>query len=166
MFSIENYIASLQNNLDKSTPILIKKLKEIVSYTFDGTVELLDFSASIDPMSFELSIMMFSMDTDANEVFGENITPNSFAGSVEVLASTPYYHLLDNQQENFWDFYEQNDEALANKEQQVFTEWFADCWMKAGGKHFVLPVYFGFHDETSSYDLQNEKFIDDEEKWV
>ncbi|OCS84635.1 hypothetical protein [Caryophanon tenue] len=166
MFSTENYIASLQNNLHKSTPILTKKLKEIVSYTFDETVELVDFSAFTDPTRFELSIMMFSMDTDANEVFGENITPHSFAGSIDVLTSTPYYYLLDNQQESFWDFYEQNDEELANKEQQVFTEWFADCWMKAGGKHFILPVYFGFHDETSSYDLQTAKFVDDEERWA
>lgn len=166
MFSIDNYITSIQTNLEKHSTILVKELQKIISYKFDDTVDLVDFSAFTDPTRFELSIMMFSMDTDANEVFGEDITPNSFAGSVEVLASTPYYHLLDNQQENFWDFYEQNDEELANKEQQVFTEWFADCWMKAGGKHFVLPVYFGFHDETSSYDLQNEKFIDDEEKWV
>lgn len=166
MFSIENYIASIQTNLEKSTSNLIKELQKIVSYKFDDAVDLVDFSAFTDPTRFELSIMMFSMDTDANEVFGEDITPNSFAGSVEVLASTSYYHLLDNQHESFWDFYEQNDEELASKEQQIFTEWFADCWIKARGKQFVLPVYFVFHDEASSYDLQNAKFVEDEEKWV
>ncbi|MDO5577067.1 MAG: hypothetical protein Q4F84_08305, partial [Fibrobacter sp.] len=94
MFSIDNYITSIQTNLEKHSTILVKELQKIISYKFDDTVDLVDFSAFTDPTRFELSIMMFSMDTDANEVFGEDITPNSFAGSVEVLASTPYYHLL------------------------------------------------------------------------
>ena len=106
------------------------------------------------------------MDKDANEVFGEDITPNSFAGSVELISNIPYYHLQDNQLNIFSDFYEQNDEELVIKEQQIFTEWFAGCWDKAGGKAFNLPSYFGFHDETSSYDLQNARFVEDEEKWI
>lgn len=165
MFSIENYIASVQTNLEKSTPILVKELQKIVSYKFHDAVELVDFAAFTDPTRFELSIRMFSMDNNANEVFCEQITPTSFAGSVEVLASTSYYDLLDSQQESFWDFYEQNDEQLASKEQQIFTEWFAECWAKAGGKQFNLPAYFGFHDEGSSYDLQKAKYVEDEEKW-
>ena len=166
MFSIDNYIASIQINLEKSTSTLVEELQKIVSYKIDDAVDLVDFSTFTNPIRFELSIMMFSMDKNANEVFGEDVTPNNFAGSVEVLASTSYYHLLDNQQESFWDFYEQNDEELASKEQQIFTDWFANCWIKAGGKQFVLPVYFGFHGEASSYDLQNAKFVEDEEKWV
>lgn len=166
MFSIENYIASIQTNLEKSTSTLVKELQKIVSYKFDTAVDLVDFSAFTDPTRFELSIMMFSMDTDANEVFGEDVTPNSFAGSVEVLASTSYYQLQDNQQDIFWDFYEQNDEELASKEQQIFTEWFVECWDKAGGKEINLPAYFCFHDEATSYDLQNAKFVEDEEKWT
>lgn len=166
MFSIDKYIVSIQTNLEKHTNTLVKELQKIVSYKFETAVDLVDFSAFIDPTRFEISIMMFSMDKDANEVFGEDITDNSFAWSVEVLASTSYYQLQDNRQDIFWDFYEQNDEELASKEQQIFTEWFAECWVKAGGKQFVLPVYFGCHDETSSYDLQNAKFVEDEEKWV
>ena len=165
MFSIESYIASIQTNIEKSTSTLVKELQKIVSYKFDEAVDLVDFSAFTDPTRFELSIMMFSMDKNANEVFGEDITEKSFAGSVEVLAVTSYYQLQNNQRDTFWDFYEQNDEELASKEQQLFTEWFIECWDKAGGKEFKLPVYFGSHDETSSYDLQNAKFIDDEEKW-
>lgn len=166
MFSIDNYITSIQTNLEKSTSVLVKELQKIVSYKFDAAVDLVDFSEFTEPTWFEISIMMFSMDKNANEVFGEDITPNSFAGSVEVLASTSYYHLQDNQQESFWDFYENNDEELAIKEQQIFTEWFVECWDKAGGKEINLPAYFGFHDETSSYDLQNAKFVEDEEKWT
>lgn len=166
MFSIDNYTASIQINLEKNTSTLVKELQKIVSYKFDDAVDLVDFSVFADPTRFELSIMMFSMDKNANEVFGEDITPSNFAGSVEVLASTSYYQLQDNQQDIFWDFYEQNDEELASKEQQIFTEWFVECWDKAGGKEINLPAYFGFHDETSSYDLQNAKFVEDEEKWT
>lgn len=165
MFSIHNYIASIQTNLEKHTTTLVKELQKILSFKFDAAVDLVDFSAFTDPTRFEISIVMFSMDKDANEVIGEDITPTSFAGSVEVLTSSSYYHLQDSQQDTFWDFYEQNDEELAIKEQQLFTEWFIECWDKAGGKEFKLPVYFGSHDEISSYDLQNAKFIDDEEKW-
>ena len=166
MFSIDSYIASLQSSLEKHTVTLVEELQKIISYKFDVAVDLLDFSTYTDPTRCEISIMMFSMARDANEVFGENITPNNFAGSVEVLPNVSYHHLQDNQLNDFWDFYEQNDEELVIKEQQIFTDWFIECWDKAGGKAFNLPAYFGFHDETSSYDLQNNRFIDSEEKWV
>lgn len=166
MFSIDSYIALIQSNLEKHTATLVEELQKIISYKFDVAVDLLDFSTFTEPTRFEISIMMFSMNKDANEVFGEDITPNSFAGSVEVLSNASYYHLQDNQRDIFWDFYEQNDEELVIKEQQIFTEWFVECWDKAGGKEFNLPAYFGFHDETPSYDLQNSKFVEDEEKWV
>lgn len=166
MFSIDKYIVSIQTNLEKHTTTLVKELEKIISYKFDDAVDLVDFSVFTDPTRFELSIMMFSMDRNANEIFGENLTDKSFAGSVEVLGVTSYYQLQDNQQDTFWDFYEQNDEDLAIEEQQLFTEWFIGCWEKAGGKEFNLPVYIGFHDEASSYDLQNAKFIEDEEKWI
>ena len=166
MFSIDRYIALIQSNLEKHTATLVEELQKIISYKFDVAVDLLDFSTFTEPTRFEISIMMFSMNKDANEVFGEDITPNSFAGSVEVLSNASYYHLQDNQRDIFWDFYEQHDEELVIKEQQIFTEWFVECWDKAGGKEFNLPAYFGFHDETPSYDLQKSKFVEDEEKWV
>ncbi|AMO86766.1 hypothetical protein SOLI23_14665 [Solibacillus silvestris] len=57
---------------------------------------------------------------------------------------------------DFYDFYKQNEEEYIIKEQQLITEWFIECWNKAGGKEFNLPVYFGFHDETLHY-LSNAK---------
>ena len=165
MFSIDSYIASIKSNLEKHTTTLTEELQKIISYKFNANVDLLDFSAFIEPTRFELSTMMFSMDKNANEVFGENITPNNFAGSVELLPEVSYFLLQDNQRDSFWDFYEQNVEGLVIKEHQVFTEWFVECWNKAGGKVFDLPAYFGFHDETRSYDLNNTRFVEDEEKW-
>ena len=166
MFSIDHYLASIQPNLDKHTAQLVGELHKITSYKFNAAVDLIDFSAFIEPTRFELSIMMFSMDTDANEVFGEEISPTNFAGSIEIIPSISYYHLPDDQREPFWDFYEQHAEELEIKEQQIFTEWFIECWNKANGNEMKLPAYFGFHDQTRSYYLQKSKFVEDEEKWV
>ena len=166
MFSIDHYLASIQPNLEKHTDQLIEELQNITTYKFDEAVDLIDFSAFLEPTSFELSIMMFSMDKDANEVFGEDVSPTNFAGSLEILPSISYYHLPDEQYEPFWDAYEQRAEELEMKEQQIFTEWFIACWIKANGNEIQLPTYFGFHDQTRSYYLQKSKFVEDEEKWV
>lgn len=166
MFTIESYSASIQANLEKNKAALVEQLQKVLSYQFDPAVDLLDYTAFIEPTRFELSIRMFSIDKDANEVFGDNVSLINFAGSAELVSDVSYFHLQEEQSDNFDDFYEQNDEELANKEQQIFTEWFAQCWEKAGGNAFNLPSYFGFHDETNSYDLQNARFVEDEDKWV
>ena len=165
MFSIDSYKASIQSNLEKQTGILVQELQKIISYTFDPAVELVDFSTFTDPTRFELTIMMFSMDTNAGEVFGEAITPQNFAGSVEVLSDMIYHYVPDHEAQAFSEFYLQNDEELGMKEQQIFTDWFITCWEKAGGQAFNLPAYFGFHDVTPSYDLQNARIVEDTEKW-
>ena len=165
MFSINGYAASIQVNLEKQTGILVQELQKIISYKFDVAVDLLDFSAFTDPTRFELSIMMFSMDRNACEVFGEAVTPTNFAGSVEVLSTVHYHHVEEHHVQDFCDFYEQNDVELEMKEQQIFTDWFITCWEKAGGQAFKLPAYFGFHDVTPSYDLQNARIVEDTEKW-
>ena len=53
---------------------------------------LLDFSAFIEPSRHDLSIMFFSMDREANEVFEEAGTPG-FAGSKSMLDEAVYYHV-------------------------------------------------------------------------
>lgn len=97
VFSIDSYSTSIKSNLEKHTDIVVEGLQKIISYKFDAAVDLLDFSTFIEPTRFEMSIRMFSMDKDANEVFGEDTTPNNFAGSVEVISVVPYYQLQDNQ---------------------------------------------------------------------
>lgn len=46
-------------------------------------IDLLDFTAFIEPTNFEISIGMFSMDREANEVFYEGNDTTVFAGSVD-----------------------------------------------------------------------------------
>ncbi|AUD12494.1 hypothetical protein BN1080_01711 [Planococcus massiliensis] len=165
MFSVDEYISSIKANLEKESPLVVSNMKRIFTYNFSSDIDLLDFTPSIEPTRFELSITMFSMDKDANEVFNEGNDQTVFAGSEEVLPEVEYYQVNDDQLEAFFDFYEQNEETLVPQEQQVFADWFRQCWETAGGASLDLPSYFVFHDEGTSYDLKNKQWVDDEEKW-
>jgi hypothetical protein len=165
MFSVDNYIGSIKSNLEKQSDLLVGNLKNIFTYNFSSDTDLLDFSAFIEPTRFELSIIMFSMDKEANEVFYEGNDTTVFAGSVEVLSEVEYHQLNDSQLDDFFAFYEQNEETLIPQEQKAFTDWFSQCWEKAGGDALDLPSYFVFHDDYKSFDLKNNQWIDDEEKW-
>ncbi|MEH3073249.1 hypothetical protein PF047_19525 [Bacillus mobilis] len=138
LFTIENYKNSLIKGLETKSSDLIARLKATTQFTYYKEIDLLDFTAFVQ--SFELSIVMFSMDGDANEV---------------------YYEGTD----EFWDFYEKNDEKLSEIEMKVIVEWFATCWNKAGGMNVELPSYFSFHDYDECYDLHNGKWISDGDRW-
>ncbi len=165
MFSVDEYIRSIKANLEKESDSVIANMKKISTYNFSSDIDLLDFSPSIEPTRFELSIVMFSMDREGNEVFNEGNDQTVFTGSEEVLPEVEYFQLDNDQQEAFFDFYEQNEETLVPQEQQTFADWFRQCWETAGGTSLDLPSFFVFHDEGTSYDLKNKQWVDDEEKW-
>ncbi|ESU34230.1 hypothetical protein G3A_02205 [Bacillus sp. 17376] len=164
MFTVDIYIGSIKASLEKQSDLLVRNLKSISEYNFSTDIDLLDFSAFIEPTRFEISITMFTMDKEANEVFYEGNDATVFAGSEEILPEVEYYQLNDNQLDDFFEFYEQNEEILVPQEQKVFTEWFSQCWQEAGGTSLNLPSYFVFQDDYKSYDLKNNQWIDDEEK--
>lgn len=165
MFSTENYICSIKSNLETHTDVLVTNLKNVFAYNFFTGIDLLDFEVFIEPTRFEISIRMFSMNKEASEVFYEGDDQSIFAGSVEVLPEVEYYQLKDSLLSNFFDFYEKNEELLVLQEEKVFTDWFSQCWKKAGGDRFSLPSYFVFHDDYKSFILKNNQWVDDEEKW-
>ena len=165
MFSVDNYINSIKANLKKQSDLLVENLKKILAYNFSSEIDLLDFAAFIEPTRFELSIRMFSMDKEANEVFYEGNDTTIFGDSVAILPGVEYHQLNDIQLNDFFDFYEQNEETLVTKEQNAFTDWFMECWETAGGEALHLPSYFVFHDEYRSFDLKRNQWIDDDEKW-
>ncbi|MDT8862603.1 hypothetical protein N0O92_20595 [Alkalihalobacillus sp. MEB130] len=165
MVSVDGYINSIKSNLDKQSDILVESLKKVGTYNFSKNIDLLDFSAFIEPTRFELAIRLFSMDKEANEVFYNGIDNTVFAGSIEVLPEVAYYHLNEIQLNDFFDFYEQNEETLAVQEQKAFTDWFLECWKKADGSSIDIPLYFVFSDDYKSYDLKNNQWIDDGDKW-
>ncbi|WHY01336.1 hypothetical protein [Neobacillus sp. DY30] len=163
MFTVETYINSLKDNLEKNTEKLIQNLKAIINYNYYNEIDLLDFSVFMQP--FELSIMMFSMDKEANEVFYQGNDSSIYAGSLKLLGEIEYHQLPDNKSDEFWGFYEQNDEVISTSEEQTIVEWFVACWDKAGGHSFTLPAYLVFHDDVKSFDLHRNKWISDDEKW-
>lgn len=165
MFTAVNYIDSIRTNLEKQSELLVGNLKSVFAYNLSSDIDLLDFSAFIEPTRFELSITMFSMNQEGNEVFDEGNDPAVFAGSEEVLSEVEYYQVNSSRLDAFFDFYEQNEDTLMPQEQKVFIEWFRQCWEKAGGPSIELPSYFVFSDDNKSYDLKNSQWIDDEEKW-
>lgn len=163
MFTVEKYIESLKENLHENSDILVQNIREILSFQYYKEIELLDFEVFIQP--FVLSIRMFSMDKEANEVFYEGTDENIFSGSHQLINDIEYYNLPENKSDDFWEFYEQNDETISRAEKQTIIEWFINCWNKANGKSVKLPAYLVFHDDIESYDLIANKWVPDEEKW-
>ncbi|WP_052343757.1 hypothetical protein [Bacillus massiliigorillae] len=165
MFTINEYRQAIAKNLELHSDKLITKLTEVRNLTFHSNVELLDFQVFMDPSWNQLSIVMFSMSRDANEVFNEENVPDVFAGSMDIAEDFQYYQLADDQRDAFDTFYEQNGLAMMEAEQEVIKNWFVDGWRKAKGEVYKLPVYFSFHDEDKAYDLQENKWISEDELW-
>lgn len=165
MITIDNYTNTIKNNLELNSDKLIEKLIEIKSLKFYSEVELLDFSSSIEPTRNELSIVMFSMDKEANEVFYESDDTTMFADSMNVVEDVVYYEEQTYQKDEFLEFYEQNEEEIVSAEQEVVKNWFVDCWEKVNGQDFKLLSYLSFHDEYKSYDLKKNKWISEDEMW-
>lgn len=164
MFTVEQYIKTLKECLNDSSDILIQNIKEILSFQYYNEIELLDFEVSSQP--FELSIRMFSMDREANEIFYEGPDEAIFAGSHQLIEDIEYYNLPEDKLDDFWEFYEQNDESISRAEKLTIVEWFIGCWDQANGESVPLPAYLTFHDDIESYDLFNKKWINAEEKWA
>ncbi|MFJ7941715.1 hypothetical protein ACIQYG_25110 [Peribacillus sp. NPDC096622] len=166
LYTVDSYMKSVEENLDAKSETLISNIKELHKYTIYSKVELLDFVAFVeDPSEFNLSITMFSMDRQANEVFNESKDSSIFAGSLGMIENVRYTHLLGNQTDDFWDFYEKNEEELNLAEKQAFATWVADCWKKADGQAITLPAYFSLHDDYESFDLKKNQWVTDDEKW-
>lgn len=163
LFTVDSYIGSLKKTLEQNEDKLINNIEKVHTFHYYKGIDLLDFEIFIQP--FDLSIMMFSMDNEANEVFYEGNDRAIFSGSYELLEGFEYYELADEHSDEFWDFYEQNEEEISAAEKELISNWFMSCWNKAGDNGIKLPVYLDFHDDIESFDLKKKKWIDSEDKW-
>ncbi|MEI2368490.1 hypothetical protein [Niallia circulans] len=164
MFTTENYLNDVKENLKLQSDILIESLMRVKPYNFSSEVKLLDFCTFIEPLNYEYSILMFSMDSNNNEVFNEENDDDVFAGS-ETLIEGKYYEVNIKNYDEWEEFYLANADFLEEQIQKLFEEWFLECWNKIGGDEIKLPSYFIFHDEYRSYDLKENKWIDDDIKF-
>lgn len=163
LFTTHNYISTLKENLHRNTDKLIHQIRKTISFNYFEAVDLLDYTAFIQP--HEISIIMYSMDRTANEVFYQGEDSTIFAGSYDVIEDIEYFNVREDLLKLFWEFYERNDEFIKKEETQIFVEWFKDCWQQAGGKDHPLPAYFSFHDYDNCFDLHKNKWISDGDKW-
>ncbi|MGG3944196.1 hypothetical protein ABEV54_22635 [Peribacillus psychrosaccharolyticus] len=163
LYTVDSYMKTVEENLKAKSEILISNIKDLHTRTIYSEVEILDFVAFVD--MFDVSITMFSMDKQANEVFNENKDSSNFAGSLDMIENVAYTHLMGNQTEDFWTFYEKNEEELSTAEKQAIAKWVTDCWEKADGQSLSLPAYFSLHDDYESFDLKKKQWITDDEKW-
>ncbi|AJD89627.1 hypothetical protein JMA_03100 [Jeotgalibacillus malaysiensis] len=165
MYTVDDYISTIRKNLEKQNDQVTANLQALFKRTFADEIDLLDFMAFIEPTRFECGISVFSMDRYANEVLSCSASAAHFYGSQEVLKDTEYFHLPDSRRDEFDQFYMENEEVIMPLELKVLTDWFQDNWERADGRSLSLPSYFGLHDGYSSYDLKQERWIDDEQKW-
>lgn len=160
LFTIENYTSSLKKGLEEHSDNLIRNIKETIHFNYYKGIDLLDFTAFVQ--GFGMSIIMYSMDGGASEVFYEGSDSSIFSGSHDLIEDIEYY---DGKSDEFWEFYDQNGEELSKIETEAIVEWFAACWNKAGGTSVKMPTYFSFHDYDPCFDLHNSKWITDGDKW-
>lgn len=86
------------------------------------------------------------MDRENNELFKESEDSSLFAGSQGIISDVEFRHILDEQFDEFYSFYEENEEELWPKEEKAITEWFLNCWKAGETVVLKLPSYFVFHD--------------------
>lgn len=165
MFSLEDYIKTVKQNLGQHSALITREIKKTINYNFYIDIDLVDYMAFIDPTRFEISIRMFSMDKEASEVFYEGEDKTIFSGSTQVIPDIKYFQLSRENKKEFDEFYENNDIEIEREEHKAFTEWFYECWKAAQGHKMNLPSYFVIHDDYKSLDLRANKWISDDEKW-
>ena len=158
----EEYANILKNNLQGYTDELIQNLKCVFQKEFFSEVELLDFSVFDRDVDF--SIQMYSMNRKAAEVFNLDHKENdAFAGSLSLITDIPFIPKMMREVRHA--FYEQDDIEMEDRERHIISEWFFDCWKKAGGDYFKIPSYFYYHDDFKAFDLLEVKWILDHERW-
>ncbi|KGA96394.1 hypothetical protein AJ85_13980 [Alkalihalobacillus alcalophilus ATCC 27647 = CGMCC 1.3604] len=165
MFTVDQYIEKVRTHLQEHTELLTRQLKRVNGYLFSADVDLIEFVPSIEPTRYEISIMMFSMNNENNEVFEEDVADEGFAGSEELLSEVHYFQLKDSDRETFEQFYEKHGEEIEEKEYRVFAEWFLACFEQAGSCQVNKRAYFTGHDASSSFDLKKKKWIDEQGRW-
>ena len=75
------------------------------------------------------------------------------------------YSIPVDKEDGFWAFYKTSAQEIQEGETKAIVEWFVECRNKADGKGSTLSTYFSFHDYDKCYDLQNDKWITDGDKW-
>ncbi|WP_078378654.1 hypothetical protein [Sutcliffiella halmapala] len=167
MLTINNYLQDITQELTNQEQTnqeqtLIAILKTKLQQSFHPDVKQIEFTFTTEPTNQELTITLFKMDNEANEVF--EVGSSGIEGAEEILEDISYYPSPADQEE-IDQFYEQNDLELEAKEQKAIITWFEKCFHKAVPVTFTLPAYATFHDAQESLNLHSSQWMDIEERW-
>jgi hypothetical protein len=157
----EEYRAFVRENLERHTAALTAQLRDILALRFHPDVVLLDFEVFHDGLAEELPVRGFFMDRSNNEVFSDD--PALTGSSLDLLPDIP--HIIPESEKPRLQAIEaaEADIDTISIEAAEIIAWFAHCWTAAGGQDFPLPAYICRHDDITSFDLKQQKWLPDEE---
>jgi glutamate/tyrosine decarboxylase-like PLP-dependent enzyme len=150
----------VERYFDKLREPLVAELKAIMARPYHPDVAIIDFEVSYPyGVGADLGVKLYTLGRDGWLVCAED--GEGFSGSQALLepirevipadAMTPErFQALNDALE---DTYEVTGKYL--------IDWFADCWLAAGGADCPLPAFVGFADDEESLDLKRQRWVED-----
>ena len=147
----DGYKQWIRSLLDRLSPALESQLRTILSYRFHPRVVLLDTEVFPDGLREGVPMRMFLIDAQNNETFRDDhayFLPSSI-GILEDIREVVPLDEMERQK-----LYETAGVETLEIEMATLVEWFAACWIQAGGQQCPLPAYINYHDGKASFDLK------------
>ncbi len=154
-YDADSYKRWIRSQLDRLSPALEQQLRTILSARFHPRVVLLDTEVFPDGLRYGIPMRMFQIDAHNCEVFHDDpayLLPSSIGILEEIPEVIPHAE-SDRQQR-----YEEAGVDTSQIESATLLEWFAACWVAAGGQQCPLPAYVCYHDDRESFDLRHLKW--------
>jgi hypothetical protein len=155
VYDADSYKRWIRSLLDRLSPALEQQLRTILSAHFHPRVVLLDTEVFPDGLRDGIPMRMFQIDAHNSEVFHDDpayLLPSSI-GILEEIAEVIPHGESDRQQR-----YEGAGVDTIQIELATLLEWFAACWVAAGGQQCPVPAYVCYHDDRESFDLRQLKW--------
>jgi hypothetical protein len=149
----EEFEALFRSLIERHTPALTDRLRELVSTPPPAGMEVLLFVIFSDWKSFPIQA----------GAFNRRITEVSFEPPFcgPLLEGVEFIPLGAIDQEAF----ENDGVATYESGAVVAAEWFGECWHAAGGDLYPLPAFIEHHDAADAYDLARQCWIEEESIW-
>lgn len=155
VYDADGYKRWIRGLLDRLSPALEGQLRTILSARLHPRVVLLDTEVFPDGLRDGIPMRMFQIDARNGEVFHDDpayLLPSSI-GILDEIAEVIPHGEADRQQR-----YEEAGVDTTQVASTTLLEWFAACWVAAGGQQCPVPAYVCYHDDRESFDLRQLKW--------
>lgn len=150
----DDYKTFVRQWLERLSPPVIAQLKTLKSCRFHprvGKLKVIVFPAGL---AGRLPVKTFLVDGCNNQVLHGNGTfPMGLVEDVE--------HVVPPDEAEVTARCNEAGVETVEVELQTLIEWFADCWVAAGGSDFPLPAYIGVRGDIESFDLKRRQWAPD-----